>query len=159
MLAEITGQQAPKTYAFEDYLPVAHEMQEKGFSYADIAKFLGERLSMTISRGQIYRAYQIWLTDRDEAAEHDEIGRRDDGEPYTIDDEIQEKLTENAREVIDMLTQRASNAPYDDPHSILTTAVNTLEQEYAAAAKAEADADAADKQRAALKDAVNAPPK
>lgn len=72
VLAEVLGKQPEKTYPFEDYLQAVHEMQNKGFSYAKIADFLGERLQMKISRGQIYRAYQTWLLTRSD--EPDERG-------------------------------------------------------------------------------------
>ena len=64
LLAEVKSRPAARTYAFEDYLEVIHELKTKGDSYADIAGFLAKRLGMEIKRGQVYRAYQLWLGDR-----------------------------------------------------------------------------------------------
>jgi hypothetical protein len=61
LLAEVRSRPAAKTYAFEDYLEVIHELKTKGESYADIAGFLAKRLGIEIKRGQVYRAYQLWL--------------------------------------------------------------------------------------------------
>jgi hypothetical protein len=61
LLAEVKSRPASKTYAFEDYLEVVHELKTKGESYADIAAFLAKRLGIEIKRGQVYRAYQLWL--------------------------------------------------------------------------------------------------
>jgi hypothetical protein len=61
LLAEVKGRPAAKTYEFEDYVEVIDEMQRKDFSYAKIAIFLSERLEYPITRGQVYRAHQLWL--------------------------------------------------------------------------------------------------
>jgi len=61
LLAEIRGKAPAKTYAFGDYMEAIDAMQKKGFSYAKTAEFLSERLGYPITRGQVYRAYQLWL--------------------------------------------------------------------------------------------------
>ncbi len=65
LLAEVRGIEVAKTYPFDEYAPVIHELQQKGYSYAKIAEFLQERIGMKMSRGQVYRAYQLWLATRD----------------------------------------------------------------------------------------------
>lgn len=74
LLAEVKGRPAAKTYEFEDYVEVIDEMQRKDFSYAKIAKFLSERLEYPITRGQVYRAHQLWL----EAKRYDEEQEREE---------------------------------------------------------------------------------
>jgi len=66
LLAEVKGQPAVRTYEFDDYVEVIHEMQSKGFSYAKIAEFLTEKLGYAITRGQVYRAYQLWAQVQEE---------------------------------------------------------------------------------------------
>jgi hypothetical protein len=61
LLTEVKSRPAAKTYPFEDYLEAIHELKTKGESYAGIAGFLAKRLGMEIKRGQVYRAYQLWL--------------------------------------------------------------------------------------------------
>jgi len=69
LLAEVKGKEPAKTYEFEDYLQVIHELVEKDYSYAKIAAFLAGKLGMEISRGQVYRAYQIWSDEQERSAE------------------------------------------------------------------------------------------
>ena len=64
LLNEVRKQPVARTYAFEDYLESVHELKSKGHSYAAIASFLGKRLGIAVSRGQVYRAYQLWLARR-----------------------------------------------------------------------------------------------
>jgi hypothetical protein len=105
VLAEVLGKQPEKTYPFEDYLPAVHQMQNKGFSYAKIADFLGERLEMKISRGQIYRAYQTWLINRSDEPDEREPDMPEDR------DEYEEMLAEAVRE----LRQKAEER-FQAPH-------------------------------------------
>jgi hypothetical protein len=76
LLLEVKGQKAAKTYEFDDYLPVVDELQKKDYSYAQIAEFLETRLGIKVSRGQVYRAYQMWL----EAMEEVELQQREEAE-------------------------------------------------------------------------------
>jgi len=61
LLAEVKGQKPAKTYEFDDYLEVVDELKRKENSYADIATFLAQKLGISVTRGQVYRAHCMWL--------------------------------------------------------------------------------------------------
>jgi hypothetical protein len=92
LLAEVKSRPAARTYAFEDYLEVIHELKMKGESYAEIADFLAKRLGMEIKRGQVYRAYQLWLEDRagqeQPAADRRAHGERGEYQRLTQDEDL-----------------------------------------------------------------------
>lgn len=102
LLAEVRGRGPAKTYEFEDYIEVIHEMQDKNFSYAKIAEFLSERLGYSIARGQVYRAYQTWLEVRAEVekeqAEAEHLASLDDRTDFDPEDHLwrerEEKLSQ-----------------------------------------------------------------
>jgi hypothetical protein len=53
-----------------DYIEAIRKLQARGYSYADIALFLNEKLAAMlgqrkITRGQVYRVYQQWLERQD----------------------------------------------------------------------------------------------
>jgi len=140
LLTEIQGQPAAKAYAFADYLPVLHAMQQKGFSYADMSEFLKKRLGFVASRGQVYRAYQAWLEEQRQSGESDF-----EPEP-TFQNEYDEKVYQRAQELIDELQERDNaNEPWDSPRAILREAVRILEDRDASEKAAEEAAANADK--------------
>ena len=146
LLVEVKGQEAAKTYEFEDYLPVVDALQKKGHSYADIAKIIQERLGITASRGQVYRAYQIWLEESRQAEEGIAQEERYAPEP-TFQEEYEHRLYESAVALIDELRDRhaqGSNEPWTDPETLLGRAHGILAEERRLAEKAEAEAADAD---------------
>ena len=76
LLAEVKGQKPAKTYEFDDYIEVVDELHRKDYSYADIAKFLAERLGISVTRGQVYRAHNLWLEDKEAQAEAEAEAQR-----------------------------------------------------------------------------------
>lgn len=161
LLVEVQGQEAAKTYEFEDYLPVIHALQQKGHSYAEIAGFIKDRLGITASRGQVYRAYQIWLAES-RLAEEGMAQEEHMMPPPSFQDEYEQRLQEAANELIEELRDRqsrGSNEPWHDPEALLARAHDTMEQERRIAEKAETEAAEADKQIEAKKGKKNAPAK
>lgn len=59
-------------------------------------------------------------------------------------DEMEERLGNNARDLIEHLREANDNAPWSDPHAILVTAVEILEREHKMAEEAEVEAEKAD---------------
>jgi hypothetical protein len=108
LLAEVRGRGPAKTYEFEDYIEVVQEMQAKNFSYANIAQFLSERLGYTITRGQVYRAYQTWLEGMKEAEREQEeqeqvesmLNRRDFDPTEREEQEKWRSVTEAKRDLL-----------------------------------------------------------
>jgi hypothetical protein len=153
LLVEIQGQEAAKTYEFEDYLPVIHALQQKGHSYADIAQYIKERLGIIASRGQVYRAYQIWLAEQARAEEG--IAQMEDlVPPRDFEDEIAEKVEAKALNLIQMLDEQlsgAANEPWNDPEVIIHRASAIITERYEIEKAAEAEAAAADEKTAAKK--------
>ena len=88
LLVEVKGQSAAKTYEFEDYIQVIDELQRKEHSYSDIAEFLKDRVGISASRGQVYRALQLWRAKQEElandATEFQPEGEQGDGDPASI---------------------------------------------------------------------------
>ena len=118
----------------------------KVISYADIAKFIQERLGITASRGQVYRAYQIWLEESRQAEEGIAQEERYAPEP-TFQEEYEHRLYESAVALIDELRDRhaqGSNEPWTDPETLLGRAHGILAEERRLAEKAEAEAADAD---------------
>lgn len=64
-LEEVTGKPSPKRYVFDEYMDSVHILKQKGYSYADIAAQLSERLGEDFSRGQVFRAYRQWQKDQE----------------------------------------------------------------------------------------------
>ena len=161
LLVELEGQAAAKTYEFDDYLPVIDAMQRKGYSYAKIADFLKERLGITASRGQVYRAYQIWLQEATRAEEGMAYEEQFVPEP-TPQEEYDEKLEKNARGLIARLQEEEvelDGAPWNEAHAILRRAVKILDDKQAVEMAADEAAAAADKQLDARKGKKNEPAK
>jgi hypothetical protein len=128
LLVEVEGQGAAKTYEFEDYLSVIHALQQKGHSYADIAEYLKDRLGIIASRGQVYRAYQIWLQECSNADEGMEEQERN-APPVSIEDEYEENIHKNAVDLIAQLSEQyseVSSEPWNDPESIIHRASKIL---------------------------------
>lgn len=65
LLEEVSGKSAAKTYPFDEYMGAVDVMQKKGYSYAEIAKFLAERLGQNITKGQVYRGLTLWREDQE----------------------------------------------------------------------------------------------
>ena len=153
LLVEVEGQQAAKTYEFEDYLPVIHALKQKGHSYSDIAEFIKERLGITASRGQVYRAYQIWLQEASLAEEG--IAQQEDfGPAREFEDEIEEKVQAHAEDLIDSLREKFPddpNEPWNDADVIIHRASAILTERREAEQAADAAAAEADEQLAAKK--------
>lgn len=127
LLAEVQGLEAAKTYAFEDYLPVIDVLKKKGHSYSDIASFIKERLGITASRGQVYRAYQIWLAN----LEPDPEGIQE-VEEWDDEDEVESELNTRAQSLIDSLKEdeaRGAGEPWLDPEVLLKRAYERLRDE------------------------------
>jgi len=115
LLSEVKGRPRDKTYEFEDYVEVIHEMKSKDFSYARIAAYLSERLGYDITRGQVYRAYQLWCEMKDEEAREEAerkreaeeaampTGDEDDSGPDDPDSEEDEAAYAEAKAVSDVL--------------------------------------------------------
>ncbi len=152
LLIEVQGQAAAKTYEFEDYLPVIHALQQKGHSYADIAEFIKDRLGISASRGQIYRAYQIWLADQsftdEDVAEEERFTP-----PQTFEDEIAERVNQNAVQLIETLEEQTSRSdePWDDAAFIIHRAAEILTERREAELAAEQAAADSDKKLDAKK--------
>jgi hypothetical protein len=119
LLEEITQQGTAKTYQFEDYLEVIDQMHKKDFSYAKIADFLTQRLGYSVTRGQVYRAYNQWLELKEMEEEKAELERlaADFDEPDFDPEEDQEnqKLNEAAATVLKFILDKypAGSVPGD----------------------------------------------
>ena len=86
LLEEVSGKSAAKTYPFDEYMQAVHLMQtEKGYSFAQIADFLSERLGGKFTKGQVYRGYQMWLVRRAEE-ENDRPAFDPEEPPSSFDD-------------------------------------------------------------------------
>jgi hypothetical protein len=136
LLAEVKGFAASKTYEFEDYLPVVHELQTKGFSYADIAAFLEKKLGITVARGQVYRAYRRWLEDQQRAVEEAaEMAEREANEPPEENGDVHgldKMLHDGAIEVLNLLEEiNPKSKPPCLHEGILARASIMLERERA----------------------------
>jgi hypothetical protein len=147
LLVQIQGEEAAKTYEFEDYLPVIHVLYtEKGHSYSDIAKFVEERLGITASRGQVYRAYQMWLAKKNETdADRASAEAYDESRP-----EYEVRVDEEANKLLDFLSDEFAgrgNAPWDDHEIIVARAAEILVARQQAADAAEVEAGEADEKR------------
>src|SRR5258708_17475836 len=61
LLKEAKAEAHQHPFDLLDYCDVIDILFRKGFSYAQIAKWLSVRLEDTVKRGQIYYVYQLWL--------------------------------------------------------------------------------------------------
>lgn len=109
LLAEVQGVKPAKTYEFDDYLEVVHELKGKDYSYADIAKFLADKLGISVTRGQVYRAHGLWLEVRHEAekqAEEEAYLRSLDAENDVVVDTDTEELAQRLQNeaAVDLLS-------------------------------------------------------
>ena len=86
LLEEVRTFKPARTYEFDEYLDVVHELKNKDHSYADIAAFLTEKLGIAITRGQVYRAHMLWLELQEE------IKRRDDEERRQSEEEARDEV-------------------------------------------------------------------
>ncbi len=111
LLAEVRGRGAAKTYAFQDYIEVVDHMNSNGYSYAKIAEFLTEKLGYGISRGQVYRAHQIWLEDM---AERAQVAAEDPDLPGDVEaeDEYDFVIRKLAKEMLEHAEARAIEQGY-----------------------------------------------
>ena len=152
LLAEVKGKESAKTYEFWDYIEVVDELVKKDYSYAKIAEFLADKLGIEINRGQVYRAYQMWLAEQqrveEEArhAEEYEHERADKGaEPDFVQqmnafrreaaDEILQRLKEKFREELNQFPVTSED--------ILRTALQTIEE----SRRDDAEAEEADRKK------------
>ena len=154
LLAEVQGQQPTKTYEFEDYLPVIHALQQKGYSYAGIAEYIKERLGFIASRGQVYRAYQSWLAEQSRMAET-AFEEQPDAKPKTDQEEYDERLRESAVRLIESMQIERDRpggiAPWDEPDDIIVEAAAIITERHKAEVASENAASEADKQIEAKK--------
>jgi hypothetical protein len=67
LLKEAKAEAHQHPFDLLDYGEVIDTLFKKGFSFADIAKWLSARLEDAIKRGQIYYAYQVWLEKQETA--------------------------------------------------------------------------------------------
>lgn len=169
LLSEVQGIESSKRYPFEDYMSVVHQLQQKDYSYAKIAAFLKERLGFEVSRGQVYRAYQIWLEEArladERAREGEEQARMAEAflPPPSLHDEYDQRLQEEADELMQRLREqeeRGGNEPWNDAEAILARAYHTMVARREAAEAAEKAAAEADEQlESKKKRGSNAPTK
>lgn len=59
-----------RNFAVEEYTDAICKLRTRGYSYADTATWLTEKLAQKlggrkITRGQVYRVYQQWLEEQD----------------------------------------------------------------------------------------------
>ena len=158
LLAEVKGKEPAKTYEFEDYIEVVHELVQKEYSYAKIAAFLVEKLGMEISRGQVYRAYQIWLQaqqyaeDQERQAEEYECELVEDGSEPVFVQQMNAFRREAANEILQRLKEKFREELNQFPvtsEDILRTALQTIEE----TRRDEAEAEEADRKKEAEKGA------
>lgn len=151
LLAEVKGKGEAKTYQFEDYIEVIDEMQKKDYSYAQIAQFLQDRLGIAVNRGQVYRAYQLWLEFKEqeerERAEAEEEARRQgylDEEPPSEEELKERAIASAAGDVIRYVADTYSGEKKPGTVlEIIERARLILDEN----ARAEHEADEADKRR------------
>lgn len=159
LLAEVRGIESAKTYEFEEYLEVVHELQQKDYSYAKIAEFLKERLGIEVSRGQVYRAYQMWLEERS-AVEEQEFA--DAQPPDDFQDRFDRELEERAKQLIEEMQEQEAHSggePWNDAELILGRAHAILKAQREERERAEHEAEAADRRLEEKKATDNGPKK
>lgn len=149
LLAEVHGLPSAKTYAFDDYIEVIDALQKKDHSYADIAAFLKERLGFDATRGQVYRALNIWRADRKAEqlrAEGVEIDDRSERNEWELEaEEFEQRAGESVREwLIEHFPADDFPNPAVSHYGILQEAIRPY-REQAEAEKAAAEADEATK--------------
>ncbi len=152
LLSEVRGKKAARTYEFEDYIEVVDELQRKDYSYAKIAEFLAERLGIEVSRGQVYRAYQIWLEEKEREAEAARDERLEQLEPSESKLDSDEMAIEQAiAGVLGYLTKEFPEGVYFGHDVILQAALLRVEVRRADERKADEE----DQRKAAAKTNVS----
>lgn len=97
-LANVRGESRAKTYEFDDYIEAVDELIErKGYSYADVAAYLAEKLGIAVTRGQVYRAHGLWTKMKEEDEEERRNSAMADEEGFrSPEEEEQQKLMNQA---------------------------------------------------------------
>ena len=109
LLREAMAEPSMHARSLGAYGQVIDTLSEKGYSYAQIANWLSDRLKGEIKRGQVYYVHQNWLEEqqtKQSRAALDQIAKEEasgDGshEPEKMDEATAQFLQENHENVLD----------------------------------------------------------